>query len=262
MRKKFILDTKNKRGITLVSLVVTIIVLLILAGITINLIIGEDGIIKRAQQAGKNYIDAAENEKVQLGQFTNEMDNIIGGTTSNGREPYNSEFRKNVVEAIKNAGVATTENDTDETIVANIGKILKEATKEATATADNISEGKTAWVNGELITGNGKDNASYIIKKVLLSQSCNCSISPGQRNTSANYKFDLTTYPGYQNFNANDNFAIYVTAAQTGGDTWFNGGVKVSSYENGILTVTAECGSGNGAYGNVQGTIYLYYIMK
>ena len=31
MRKKFILDTKNKRGITLISLVITIIVLLILA---------------------------------------------------------------------------------------------------------------------------------------------------------------------------------------------------------------------------------------
>mgnify|MGYP003305227469 CR=1 FL=1 len=115
-----------------------------------------------SQLAGKNYVEAAENEKLLLGQFTNEMDNIIGGSTNNGRVQYNSEFRKNVVEAIKKAGVATTEDDTDETIVTNIGKILQEATKGATATADNISEGKTAWVNGELITGNGADNIAYM----------------------------------------------------------------------------------------------------
>ena len=151
-------NLKTKKGITLVSLVITIIVLLILAGITINLTIGEDGIIRRAQEAGKNYMDASENEKLQLGQFMNEMDNIIGDSTNSGRTPYNSEFRKNVIKAIRNAGVLTTENDTDETIIANIGKILQEKTKDATATADNISEGKTAWVNGELITGNGSDN--------------------------------------------------------------------------------------------------------
>ena len=178
MRKKLILDTKCKRGITLVSLVVTIIVLLILAGITINLTIGEDGIIKRAQEAGKNYIDAAENEKVQLGQFTNEMNNIIGGSTNNGRTPYNSEFRKNVVEAIKNAGVATTESDTDETIIVNIGKILKEKTKDATATADDIAEGKTAWVNGELIIGNGSDNATHAYQ-LSISNPCDFQLEQG-----------------------------------------------------------------------------------
>jgi hypothetical protein len=50
------MDLKNKRGITLVALVITIIVLLILAGITISLTIGEGGIITLAQQAGKNYV--------------------------------------------------------------------------------------------------------------------------------------------------------------------------------------------------------------
>ena len=70
------------KGITLIALVITIIVLLILAGITINLTIGQDGILKRAQDAGKNYTNAAEYEKTQLAEFTNTADKIIEGLTS------------------------------------------------------------------------------------------------------------------------------------------------------------------------------------
>ena len=41
----------NEMGITLVALVVTIIVLLILAGVTISLVLGDNGVIGRAQYA-------------------------------------------------------------------------------------------------------------------------------------------------------------------------------------------------------------------
>lgn len=42
---------KRENGVTLLGLVVTVIVLLILAGITVSLTIGENGIITKAQQA-------------------------------------------------------------------------------------------------------------------------------------------------------------------------------------------------------------------
>ena len=42
---------RNNKGITLVALVVTIVVLLILAGVSINLVLGDNGIVKRAQEA-------------------------------------------------------------------------------------------------------------------------------------------------------------------------------------------------------------------
>ena len=41
--------SKGKKGITLISLVITIVVLLILAGISINAVVGDNGIIKKAQ---------------------------------------------------------------------------------------------------------------------------------------------------------------------------------------------------------------------
>ena len=42
---------KNKKGITLIALVVTVVVLIILAGVSINAVIGDDGIIKKAQNS-------------------------------------------------------------------------------------------------------------------------------------------------------------------------------------------------------------------
>ena len=45
----------NTRGITLIALVITIIVLLILAGVTINALSGDNGILKRATEAKQKH---------------------------------------------------------------------------------------------------------------------------------------------------------------------------------------------------------------
>ena len=47
------MKTKEIKGITLISLAVTIVVLLILAGISINTVIGDNGIIKKAQSSAE-----------------------------------------------------------------------------------------------------------------------------------------------------------------------------------------------------------------
>ena len=57
---------KKAKGITLISLVITIIILLILAGVTINLTIGENGIFRQATKAGEEYSKAEAKEKVSL----------------------------------------------------------------------------------------------------------------------------------------------------------------------------------------------------
>ena len=63
---KLNIKTKDKNGITLVALVVTIIVLILLAGVSINLVIGNNGIIAKAQIAKKNAENAAWLEKAQM----------------------------------------------------------------------------------------------------------------------------------------------------------------------------------------------------
>ena len=57
---------RRNRGITLVALVITIIILLILAGITLNLTLGQNGIITRAAGAGKVQKLAEVKEKIGL----------------------------------------------------------------------------------------------------------------------------------------------------------------------------------------------------
>lgn len=68
---------ERNKGITLVALVITIIILLILAGITIDLTIGQGGIIRRAQEAGKNYQEASKREEEELTNFLSQADDII-----------------------------------------------------------------------------------------------------------------------------------------------------------------------------------------
>ena len=46
MKKSTIELRENKKGITLVALVVTIVVLLILAGVSLNLLIGNNGVLQ------------------------------------------------------------------------------------------------------------------------------------------------------------------------------------------------------------------------
>lgn len=57
---------RKEQGITLIALVITIIILLILAGVTINLTIGENGIFKLAQNVGENYVNAHDKELADL----------------------------------------------------------------------------------------------------------------------------------------------------------------------------------------------------
>lgn len=56
---------KQEKGITLIALVITIIVLLILAGVSISMVAGDNGILSRATKAGDNTDSASVRELVK-----------------------------------------------------------------------------------------------------------------------------------------------------------------------------------------------------
>ena len=93
-RYKEKMKTKNKRnyskqtGITLIALVVTIVVLLILAGVSINAIFGDSGIINKAKDAQNKMDQAVENDQKGINELSNWLDSKIngnsGGNTTGG----------------------------------------------------------------------------------------------------------------------------------------------------------------------------------
>ncbi len=56
----------STRGITLVALIITIIVMLILAGVVIRMTVGDNGILNQAQKAGEESKYKAEIELVEI----------------------------------------------------------------------------------------------------------------------------------------------------------------------------------------------------
>ena len=100
MKERFKKLKYEVKGITLVALVVTIIVLLILAGVAISLSIGEDGIFKRAQEGAETYQNASQNEKIELDKVSNYIDDYL-----NGNKNEEEETLSEVEEAIKNGTV-------------------------------------------------------------------------------------------------------------------------------------------------------------
>ena len=75
---------KNNKGITLVALVVTIVVLLILAGVSINLVLGNNGIIAKAKEAQRESAEASQNDLKGMNGLVSEMEGALAGNGSTG----------------------------------------------------------------------------------------------------------------------------------------------------------------------------------
>ena len=78
MKNKRIL---KERGITLIALVVTIVVLLILAGVSLNAIFSENGIIKRAKDAQNKMDQATQNDLDSINELNNWIEGKINGSS-------------------------------------------------------------------------------------------------------------------------------------------------------------------------------------
>ena len=69
---------RNARGITLIALVITIIVLLILAGVTIAALSGDNGILTKAKEAKEKTEQAQKDEERNLQEITDTMNGVEG----------------------------------------------------------------------------------------------------------------------------------------------------------------------------------------
>lgn len=151
--KKF----KGESGITLIALVVTIVVLLILAGITISLVFSENGIIAKAREAAEKTNQAVINEQEQMNEVGTIIDNMLNGIgESTPPKPEGPEMPEgwdgNKVNAVESA---------DKVVVP----VPKGYTASSVATENKVSEGFVIYENTngedkkEEVNDNNKDTA-------------------------------------------------------------------------------------------------------
>ena len=148
---------KRQKGITLIALVVTIVVLLILAGITISLVFSENGIIAKAREAAEKTNQAVINEQEQMNEVGTIIDNMLNGIgESTPPKPEGPEMPEgwdgNKVNAVESA---------DKVVVP----VPKGYTASSVATENKVSEGFVIYENTngedkkEEVNDNNKDTA-------------------------------------------------------------------------------------------------------
>ena len=132
---------KKEKGITLVVLVVTIIVLLILAGITINLIIGDNGLITRAKSATEEYEKATKKEKEKL---ENLYGSIQIADDDNAEITINMKELKDIIDERVNEAISR------ETTGINANSLLMTSTNtKLSAGQENLTSFTNTFTDGE-----------------------------------------------------------------------------------------------------------------
>ena len=138
---------KNKdRGITLVALVITIIILLILATISIQSLTNT-GLFQKAQEAKEKTQNAEENQAKTLNEYEDELNKYISGTVEERKDPI-KEVANKVLSTTDNTELEdaygnkivvpagfkiVSDNTTDNATTVDKGIVIEDATSGATA---------------------------------------------------------------------------------------------------------------------------------
>ena len=175
---------KTEKGITLVVLVVTIVVLLILAGVSINLVLGNNGIIAKAKDAETKSAEASQNDLKGMNALTEEMNNALGEKTKykiGDYVNYTYDTASNYVLTSETCGSSSNPTDGIPQTRGLKWRILN--IDEAKGTVDLISENPT---DTEVYFRNaiGYHNGPYLMNAICEAQYSNSALNVKARNIS------------------------------------------------------------------------------
>ena len=158
---------KNQKGITLISLVITIVILIILAGVAINMTLGENGIFTKAQEAKKVQAIASAKEQIgleileaQIEAMGNneeleqsEVETIVakyGALQADGDTIILNDTEYEV--SLRDIYNTMAETETDGDTTTELAQ-LKALLSQTTVTEDKILKDYKAYKDGRIITG-------------------------------------------------------------------------------------------------------------
>ena len=177
MKQKF----KNEKGITLVALVITIIVLLILAGVTLSMVMGDSGIFGKANSAKEKTKLSNAEEIIKLAVLENKV-NKASGDTALSDDELKAEITKKLTEQGYTVDGSNVNYDGDKTI--DIEDYLD---KENSSDTYNVGDKVTVGGEGFYVLKN-EDKLTLLAEKNLDTTNLQ------QSDNADNIKFSSTNY--------------------------------------------------------------------
>ena len=183
----------NQTGITLIALVVTIVVLLILAGVSLNAIFSENGIIKRAQDAQNKMDQATQNDLDSINELNNWIDGKTNGssggnTTGGDANPSTTPKISTLVGKVVDKNTKAEDTYGNKITIPKGFKVLAHGTAAGSATYTYSGDNIPAVQDG-IVIENGTDKNQFVWVPVGTIKNKNNTTNT---ITLGRYEFDIT----------------------------------------------------------------------
>ena len=217
--------TKESRGITLIALVITIVVLLILAGVSIATLTGENGILTQAEEAKSKTKEAEAFERVGV-----EIAGSYGTTGKIDLGLLNDNLRKNVKGLTYN-GAEISEDDSNRitalpaTVTLNGYEIVIRGNEEVGKTniLDKIIANPTAYYGKKVTNYRASDGDTNIYRIFYVDKNNDFGDGFNTIYLKADYSstsYNLNDYASYDSANTKVRQMNPLWAAERGNSTW------------------------------------------
>ena len=158
MKNKRIL---RERGITLIALVVTIVVLLILAGVSINALFGDSGIIQKAQDAQNKMDQAAQNDLDAVNSLNEWLESKTNGSTGEDDNPSTTPKISTLVGTVVEKNTKAEDAYGNKITIPKGFKVLAHGTEAGSANYTYSGDNIPAVQDG-IVIENGEDKNQFV----------------------------------------------------------------------------------------------------
>ena len=148
---------KSTKGITLIALVVTIIILLILAGVSIAMLTGNNGILTQGKRAKEETEIAEEKEAISLAMNALKIQKQVGAKESGIKVALNNEPKEEVLDAQSKDVIKLSATSTNSIIITP--EELKEEMDKGNPKPESVTQGDDDGL--EVTFGADRKNRAY-----------------------------------------------------------------------------------------------------
>ena len=148
---------KSTKGITLIALVVTIIILLILAGISIAMLTGNNGVLTQGKRAKEETEIAEEKEAISLAMNALKIQKQVGAKESGRKVALNNEPKEEVLDAQSKDVIKLSSTSTNSIIITP--EELKEEMDKGNPKPESVTQGDDDGL--EVTFGADRKNRAY-----------------------------------------------------------------------------------------------------